>query len=121
MTLEMTSVVCEIGTEVDREVSGWEWDRIDEGCDGLMEVTEVGSAFTGSVELPSARGSSGVDVDSETGAEVSTEGWVPVFVLTRPGSRDGSTGRSTACVWTVSTTDSTRVEVERGVESGSAF
>jgi len=56
VALEVTSVVCWVGTEVDCGKSDAEWDTIDgEHCGGLVAVIGTGSAFTGGDELVSGR------------------------------------------------------------------
>ena len=56
MRLEVISVVCGVGTEVDCDESDMEWDTDDgDGCCWSAAVTWMGSAFTGGVELVSGR------------------------------------------------------------------
>lgn len=99
MALEVTSVVCGVGTEADSDELDVEWDTADgDDCCGLVGISGTGSAFTGGDELVSGRESWGVDVGSGTGERVSPAGCVSVFVLTRPASGDGSAGESRVCV-----------------------
>lgn len=97
--LEVTSVVCGVGTEVDRDELGAGSETTDsDDCGASVSATGTGSASIGGDESVSGCGSWGVGVGSEAGEAVSSEGWESAIILTRPASKDGSTGGSRVCV-----------------------